>query len=89
MKTQKRKIAGHDGSKWPYYDSYAPDLQMDHKDKRIVRKGLKQQYYPNMAGGFNFKELKGRQKGIKNIEKQFINRLSLNKISSPRSNLMN
>ena len=42
---------------------------MDHKDKRIVRKGLKQQYYPNMAGGFNIKELKGRQKGIKNIEK--------------------
>lgn len=51
---------------------------MNHKDKRVIRRGLKQQYFPNENGGFNFRELKGRKKGIKNIEKQFINRLSSN-----------
>lgn len=32
----KRKITRREGYKWPYYDSYAPGLDMNTKDKRVV-----------------------------------------------------
>ena len=41
-KTCKRKIVRREGCKWPYYDSYAPGLEMNTKDKRVVRRGLQQ-----------------------------------------------
>ena len=75
VKTCKRKIGVREGYKWPYHDSYAPDLKMNVQDRRVVKKGLKRQYFPNARGEFNFSELKGREKGIKSIEKQYIHRL--------------
>ena len=69
VKTVKRKVVQQDvGYKWPYYDSYAPGLGMNKEDKRIVRKGVIQQYFPNQKGNFNNKELKYRTRGIKDIE---------------------
>ena len=29
-----------EGYKWPYYDSYVPNLGMNDRDKRIVRRGI-------------------------------------------------
>ena len=68
VKTVKRKVAQDAGYKWPYYDSYAPGLGMNKEDKRIVRRGVIQQYFPNDKGNFNNRELRHRSKGIKDIE---------------------
>lgn len=61
--------------KWPYYDSYVPNLGMKEKDKRIVRRGIQKQYFPNEQGRFDLKDLRNRQKGIRNIEHQYIDRI--------------
>ena len=44
-------------------------------DKKVVRKGIQRQYFPNEKGNFNLWDLKKRQKGIKNIEHQYIDRI--------------
>lgn len=41
---------------------------MNDKDKRVVKRGIQRQYFPNDHGNFNMKELHKRRKGIKNIE---------------------
>ena len=41
---------------------------MNNKDKRVVRKGIQKQYFPNEHCTFNPKDLKQRQNGIKTIE---------------------
>ena len=64
-----------EGYKWPYYDSYAPGLGMDDKDRKIVRRGIQRQYFPNEHGNFNIKDLNKRKKGIKKIEHQYIDRI--------------
>ena len=64
-----------EGYKWPYYDSYVPNLGMNDKDKKIVRRGIQRQYFPNDQGNFNMGELKKRRKGIKNIEHQYVERI--------------
>jgi len=48
---------------------------MNKEDKRIVRKGVVRQYFPNDKGNFNQRELRFRSKGIKDIEQQYINRI--------------
>ena len=48
---------------------------MNKEDKRIVRKGVVRQYFPNDKGHFNQRELRFRSKGIKDIEQQYINRI--------------
>ena len=48
---------------------------MNKEDKRIVRKGVVRQYFPNDKGNFNNRELRFRSKGIKDIEQQYINRI--------------
>ena len=75
VKTIKKKVVQDTGYKWPYYDSYAPGLGMNKEDKKIVRKGVIQQYYPNEKGNFNNRELRYRSKGIKDIEQQYIARI--------------
>ena len=70
----KKKLPAQD-YKWPYYDSYVPGLGMNDKDKRIVRKGIQRQYFPNEQGNFNFQEMKSRKKAIKEIELQYIDRI--------------
>lgn len=49
-----------EGYKWPYHDSYVPGLGMNNKDKRVVRKGIQKQYFPNEHCTFNPKDLKQR-----------------------------
>lgn len=71
-----------EGYKWPYYDSYVPNLGMKDLDKKIVRRGIQRQYFPNDAGNFNEKDLKRRKQGIKKIEHQYIDRIK--SASSPR-----
>lgn len=44
-------------------------------DRKIVRRGIQRQYFPNDLGNFNMQELKKRKKGIKNIEHQYIERI--------------
>jgi len=66
---------GGDGFKWPYHDSYAPGLSVDQQDRVIIRQGLKKQYFPNEKGVFLKKDLKNRQKGIKEIEKQYVEKV--------------
>ena len=44
-------------------------------DKRIVRRGIQRQYFPNEQGNFNMQELRKRKKGIKNIEHQYVERI--------------
>ena len=70
----KKKLPAQD-YKWPYYDSYVPGLGMNDKDKRVVKKGIQRQYFPNEQGNFNFKEMKSRKKAIKQIEHQYIDRI--------------
>ena len=70
---------------WPFYDSYTPAVQMKDDDKLIVRKGIKQKYFPNQKQLFNEKALLDRKRGIKNIEKQYITRLRSTKGRSTRS----
>lgn len=48
---------------------------MKDKDRKIVRKGIQRQYFPNDAGNFNMQELRKRKKGIKNIEHQYAERI--------------
>ena len=48
---------------------------MTNEDKRIVKKGIKRQYFPNDQGLFNVKDLKKRKKGIKDIEDQYLERI--------------
>ena len=48
---------------------------MNDKDKKIVRRGIQRQYFPNEEGNFNVKELVKRKKGIKKIEHQYIDRI--------------
>ena len=38
---------------------------MNDKDKKVVRRGIQRQYFPNEQGNFNFKEMKSRKKAIK------------------------
>lgn len=64
-----------EGYKWPYYDSYVPNLGMNDRDKKIVKRGIQRQYFPNDAGNFNMDELKKRKVGIKKIEHQYIDRV--------------
>ena len=73
-RTTKKKMPA-DAYKWPYYDSYVPGLGMNDKDKRIVRRGIQRQYFPNDQGNFNMDELHKRKKGIKNIEHQYMERI--------------
>ena len=40
VKVKARKKMPVEGYKWPYYDSYVPNLGMNDKDKKIVRKGI-------------------------------------------------
>ena len=48
MRKKKMYTASVDSSyKWPYYDSYVPGLNMNEADRKIVRLGIKRQYYPN------------------------------------------
>ena len=37
---QKKAKMPVEGYKWPYYDSYVPNLGMNQKDKKIVRRGI-------------------------------------------------
>ena len=75
-RTLKKKLKmPTEGYKWPYYDSYVPNLGMNDKDKKIVRRGIQRQYFPNDQGNFNMGELKKRRKGIKNIEHQYVERI--------------
>ena len=55
MKPKKKQPL--EGYKWPYYDSYVPGLGMNDLDKKIVRRGIQRQYFPNDAGNFNIKDL--------------------------------
>ena len=64
-----------EGYKWPYFDSYVPGLGMNDKDKKIVKRGIQRQYFPNEQGNFNMDELKKRHKGIKKIEHQYMDRV--------------
>ena len=64
-----------EGYKWPYYDSYVPGLGMNVIDKKVVRKGIQRQYFPNERGNFNVHDLKRRRKGIKKIEHQYMDRI--------------
>ena len=68
-----------EGYKWPYHDSYAPDLSMNRKDVRVVRKAIQRQYYPKNEGSscFNLKDLKLRKKGIKSIERQYVDKMNM------------
>ena len=34
------------GYKWPYHDSYVPNIEMNKKDLRVVRKAVQRQYFP-------------------------------------------
>ena len=64
-----------EGYKWPYYDSYVPNLGMKDKDKKIVRRGIQRQYFPNDERKFNEDDMKKRKVGIKKIEHQYIERI--------------
>ena len=48
---------------------------MNDRDKKIVKRGIQRQYFPNDAGNFNMDELKKRKVGIKKIEHQYIDRV--------------
>lgn len=75
IRVKSKKKMPLEGYKWPYYDSYVPGLGMNDKDKKIVRRGIQRQYFPNEQGNFNIDELKKRRKGIKKIEHQYIDRV--------------
>ena len=80
VKIVKRKViskgsVGSENYKWPYYDSYTPNVGMNTQDKKIVRSGIQKQYFPNEQGTFNVTELKNRKKGIKKIEDQYAERV--------------
>lgn len=75
LRLSKKKKLPLESYKWPYYDSYVPGLGMNDKDKKIVRRGIQRQYFPNEEGNFNVKELVKRKKGIKKIEHQYIERV--------------
>ena len=47
-----------EGYKWPYYDSYAPNVAMHKPDEQIVKKSISKQYYPSETGNFTLKNLK-------------------------------
>lgn len=49
----KSVLSSQDDYKWPYYDSYMPNLEMSKDDKKVVRRGIKLQYFPNANGNFN------------------------------------
>ena len=74
IRRNKDKTTG-DGYKWPYYDSYVPNLSMKKKDRPIVRDSIQKQYFPNVEGNFNYRSLKKRKGGIKNIEETYIERV--------------
>ena len=57
---------------------------MTNEDKRIVKKGIKRQYFPNDQGLFNVKDLKKRKKGIKDIEDQYLERIQTAAINDNR-----
>lgn len=40
-----------------------------------MKRGLQKQYFPNEQGNFAYHDLKGRKKGIKNIEDAYIDRV--------------
>ena len=48
---------------------------MNRQDRKVVRKGIMKQYFPNQQGNFNMKEMKSRKTGIQSIEKQYIDRM--------------
>ena len=73
-RTTKKKMPA-EAYKWPYFDSYVPGLGMNDKDKRIVKRGIQRQYFPNDQGNFNMKELHKRKHGIKKIEHQYKERI--------------
>ena len=50
----KRKPDAH---KWPYFDSYVPNLGMNDKDRKVIKRGIQRQYFPNERGDFNIDEL--------------------------------
>ena len=61
--------------KWPYYDSYAPNVAMHKPDEQIVKKSISKQYYPSETGHFTMKHLHARQAGIRKLEKKYIERV--------------
>ena len=75
VRVKSKKKLPMEGYKWPYYDSYVPGLGMNDKDKKIVRRGIQRQYFPNDNGNFNMDELKKRKKGIKKIEQKYMDRV--------------
>ena len=48
---------------------------MKDNDKKIVKRGIQRQYFPNDAGNFNMVDLKKRKVGMKKIEHQYIDRI--------------
>ena len=60
---------------------------MNNKEKVIVKKGIQRQYFPNQEGNFNYKNLKKRVTGIKDIEKTYIERVKHGMDQSPADNM--
>ena len=60
---------------------------MNNKEKVIVKKGIQRQYFPNQEGNFNYKNLKKRVTGIKDIEKTYIERVKHGRDQSPADNM--
>ena len=52
-----------------------PNLGMNDVDKKVVRRAIQRQYYPNEQCNFNILDLKKRNQGIKSIENQYIERI--------------
>ena len=48
---------------------------MKKKDRPIVRDSIQKQYFPNVEGNFNYRNLKKRKGGIRNIEETYIERV--------------